>query len=114
MQKGKKKGFANKRGKRTPSNKTPEEYLHHVRRHIESFPITESHYTRKDTDCILYKIFSDMSSLQLVSVVGLGFCCDRDTMHTFLLLKVFDQGICWQKNSLTIYVSSTITISLTI
>ena len=38
-----------KRGKRTPSNKTPEEDLHHVRRHIESFPITESHYTRKDT-----------------------------------------------------------------
>ena len=38
-----------KRGKHTPSNQTPEKDLHHVRRHIESFPIIESHYTRKDS-----------------------------------------------------------------
>ncbi|ESO94884.1 hypothetical protein LOTGIDRAFT_175323 [Lottia gigantea] len=38
-----------KRGHHTPSNKTSEERLDLVRKHIESFPKIESHYTRSDT-----------------------------------------------------------------
>ncbi|ESO91835.1 hypothetical protein LOTGIDRAFT_163196 [Lottia gigantea] len=38
-----------KRGPHTPSNKTSEERLDLVRKHIESFPKIESHYTRSDT-----------------------------------------------------------------
>lgn len=37
------------RGKSKPSNKTPDHILNGVRRHIESFPAMESHYTRKDS-----------------------------------------------------------------
>ncbi|ESO90767.1 hypothetical protein LOTGIDRAFT_163649 [Lottia gigantea] len=38
-----------KRGHHTSSNKTSEERLDLVRKHIESFPKIESHYTRSDT-----------------------------------------------------------------
>ncbi|KAK7486497.1 hypothetical protein BaRGS_00022298 [Batillaria attramentaria] len=43
--------FAGKerRGKSQPHNKASEEAIEGVRRHIESFPTVESHYTRKDT-----------------------------------------------------------------
>lgn len=37
------------RGKHEPANKTKPEILEGIRRHIESFPCMESHYTRKDT-----------------------------------------------------------------
>ena len=37
------------RGKHPPSNKTKSEDIDAVRKHIESFPTIESHYTRKDT-----------------------------------------------------------------
>lgn len=36
-----------KRGRNTPSNKTPEELIRKVKNHIESFPTIESHYCRK-------------------------------------------------------------------
>lgn len=38
-----------KRGKHSPANKTDNDAIAVVRRHIESFPTIESHYTRKDT-----------------------------------------------------------------
>ncbi|KAJ8912367.1 hypothetical protein NQ315_014734 [Exocentrus adspersus] len=38
-----------KRGKREPINKTNAEDVKFVKEHIESFPVMESHYTRKDT-----------------------------------------------------------------
>ena len=43
-------GFASvdKRGKHTPSNKT-DTRKQYVKTHIESFPVVESHYTRKST-----------------------------------------------------------------
>ncbi|KAK7094532.1 hypothetical protein V1264_006082 [Littorina saxatilis] len=43
--------FAGKerRGRSRPHNKNSEEAIEGVRRHIESFPAVESHYTRKDT-----------------------------------------------------------------
>ena len=39
-----------KRGRRTPHNKTPDADLDTVRKHIEAFPRVESHYTRKDSN----------------------------------------------------------------
>jgi len=30
-------------------NKTPEESLNYVRAHVESFPVIDAHYSRKDT-----------------------------------------------------------------
>lgn len=39
-----------KRGKHSPHNKTKEEDLERVRRHIESFPVVEGHYTRKESN----------------------------------------------------------------
>lgn len=46
------------RGKSVPKNKTPPEIIQKIKDHIESFPVTESHYTRKSTkrqylDCTL-------------------------------------------------------------
>lgn len=38
------------RGKHEPSNKTKPQIMEEIRRHIESFPCVESHYTRKDTN----------------------------------------------------------------
>ncbi|KAK3085282.1 hypothetical protein FSP39_001017 [Pinctada imbricata] len=38
-----------KRGRHVPHNLTPEPSMEHVRRHIESFPVMDPHYTRKDT-----------------------------------------------------------------
>lgn len=39
-----------KRGKRTPTNKTPDELIKKVITHIDSFPTMESHYTSKSTN----------------------------------------------------------------
>lgn len=39
-----------KRGKKTPSNKLPEETRNSIRAHIESFPVIESHYSRERTN----------------------------------------------------------------
>ena len=38
-----------KRGRKTPANKTSAESIMRVKKHIESFPTVESHYCRKDT-----------------------------------------------------------------
>ena len=64
-----------KRGKHTPSNKTPEEDLHHVRRHIESFPITESHYTRKYTKT---KYLDQKLSIAKMYALYLDHCKNQD------------------------------------
>lgn len=37
------------RGKRPPTNKTPSAQVSWVKQHIESFPVVDSHYCRKDT-----------------------------------------------------------------
>ena len=42
--------LCDKRGKHNSHVKTPEEDLNNVRRHIESFPAVESHYSRRDTN----------------------------------------------------------------
>ncbi|CAH1109438.1 unnamed protein product [Psylliodes chrysocephalus] len=42
-------GSEDLRGKHEPANKVKQEVLIHVKKHIESFPVMESHYTRKDT-----------------------------------------------------------------
>lgn len=39
-----------KRGKATLGNKTSEYHKSFVKKHIESFPIVDSHYTRKDSN----------------------------------------------------------------
>ena len=39
-----------RRGKRTASEKIPEEKNSQLKKHMESFPGTESHYCRKETD----------------------------------------------------------------
>jgi hypothetical protein len=38
-----------KRGRHSPHNETPKEAIQFVRKHIESFPVVDPHYTRKDT-----------------------------------------------------------------
>ncbi|KAI4455584.1 dna-directed rna polymerases i ii and iii subunit rpabc2 [Holotrichia oblita] len=38
-----------KRGRNTPSNKTPDQDIQRIKNHIESFPTMESHYCRKNT-----------------------------------------------------------------
>lgn len=38
-----------RRGKHTPVNKTPEDKTNYIKSHIESFPVMQSHYKRKDT-----------------------------------------------------------------
>jgi len=38
-----------KRGKHIPKNKTPDDKLKNVKDHIESFPVMDAHYIRKDT-----------------------------------------------------------------
>ena len=38
------------RGRHTPANKIPEYKLQKVREHIESFPVVDAHYTRKDSN----------------------------------------------------------------
>ena len=42
--------ISDKRGKHCAHNRTPTEDLDIVRTHIESFPVVESHYARKDTN----------------------------------------------------------------
>lgn len=37
------------RGRKAPANKTPEDLILRVKKHIESFPVVESHYTRKSS-----------------------------------------------------------------
>ena len=44
--------ISDKRGKHTAHNRTPTEDLEIVRLPIESFPVVESHYSRKDTNRI--------------------------------------------------------------
>ena len=39
-----------KRGKHIPHNITPDSMVENIRKHIESFPVLEAHYTRKDTN----------------------------------------------------------------
>lgn len=39
----------NKRGNDTPPNKTLDEMIHRVKKHIQRFPSKESHYCRKST-----------------------------------------------------------------
>lgn len=41
---------SDRRGKHTPTNKTPEHKLRSVKEHIESFPLLDPHYTRKDSN----------------------------------------------------------------
>ena len=38
-----------KRGQHTPHNKTPDAKVEDIKSHIESFPVVEGHYTRKDS-----------------------------------------------------------------
>lgn len=38
-----------KRGQHTPHNKTPEAKVEEIKRYIESFPVVDGHYTRKDS-----------------------------------------------------------------
>ena len=38
------------RGKHPPKNKSTDEQIKYVQEHIESFPMVESHYCRKDTN----------------------------------------------------------------
>lgn len=38
-----------RRGQKTPANKTPEDVILRVKAHIESFPVVESHYTRQSS-----------------------------------------------------------------
>ena len=50
--KGKETGVyssSDRRGKHSPHNKTPRVMLDDVRKHINSFPVVDAHYTRKDT-----------------------------------------------------------------
>ena len=42
-------GGLDQRGKHTPHNKTTTENISYIKRHIESFPVVESHYQRKGT-----------------------------------------------------------------
>ena len=42
-------GGLDQRGKHTPHNKTTTENISYIKRHIESFPVVESHYQRKCT-----------------------------------------------------------------
>ena len=37
------------RGRHTPANRTNDRTLDYIKRHIESFPVVESHYVRKTT-----------------------------------------------------------------
>jgi hypothetical protein len=39
-----------KRGKHEPHNKTTKNAMELVQKHIESFPVVEGHYTRKDSN----------------------------------------------------------------
>lgn len=39
-----------KRGKHVPHNITPDSMVEDIPKHIESFPVHEAHYTRKDTN----------------------------------------------------------------
>lgn len=41
--------MGDKRGRHVPANKTKDDMLHRIRKHIESFPKMNSHYARKDT-----------------------------------------------------------------
>lgn len=38
-----------KRGKRVPKNKTPDEKIEEIKQHIDKFPAYQSHYTRRHT-----------------------------------------------------------------
>ena len=38
-----------RRGRHVPANKTDDLTMYHIKNHIESFPVVESHYTRKST-----------------------------------------------------------------
>lgn len=42
--------YADHRGRRAPANKTPDDQLQDVKNHIESFPVLDSHYCRKQSD----------------------------------------------------------------
>ena len=41
---------SDQRGSQAPANKTPDASVDFVRKHIESFPVMDPHYTRKDTN----------------------------------------------------------------
>lgn len=70
-----------KRGRKEPTNKTPEEDINRVKTHIESFPTVESHYTRKSTNRkyldsklninVMYRLYKEVCIAEKVNSVSL-------------------------------------------
>ena len=63
------------RGRHEPLNKTSPEKLQLVKEHIESFPVYESHYSRKDNPCRKY--LSPMFSFAKMHQLFKEFCSDK-------------------------------------
>ena len=63
------------RGRHEPPNKTSPEKLQLVKEHMESFPVYESHYSRKDNPCRKY--LSPMLSIAMMHQLFKEFCSDK-------------------------------------
>jgi len=65
-----------KRGKRIPANKIPEERMQAVRQHISSFPAYESHYTRAHNPNRKY--LAENLNIRLMYNMYKTFCSEND------------------------------------
>jgi len=82
-----------KRGRHTPYNKTPTEDLDSVREHIESFPVLESHYSRKDTN--RKYLNTDLSIRKIYELYKTEFQKNR---HKFVKELVYRHIFCSEYN----------------
>lgn len=77
-----------RRGRKTPGNKTPEEQISLIKEHIESFPVMESHYVRQSSK---RKYLDSRLSILKMYELYTEFCKNRNERHVseFIYRNIF-------------------------
>ena len=81
-----------KRGKHEPHNKTTKTAMEVIRKHIESFPVVEGHYTRKDSNRKYLGADLNITRMyQLYLEQSKGKISEKDIVSQSIYRKVFNE-----------------------